>query len=194
MTNFSLRILLFIAGFSLSASTHAASVAFDVNAQDVTLGSEFSLVVMGSDFPAISGGGLTLLFDPAVLQITSVTINTSVFEFYIGDGPEKGVLNNSLGSLTNTAFNSIVGATGNFSIMTIKFTAIGSGTTMLSLSESSIWVFSDTRGNAIGDQLVFGETHINVSPVPVSAAFWLLSGGLLILASLFRLNAQSDSV
>jgi hypothetical protein len=180
-----LALMLFM-GLVLSGQSQAATVSFNTSAQDVALGSSFTLDVLGTDFPAIVGGGLNLSFDASVLQISSVSINTAVFDFYLGNGTEEGVLNNVLGTLTDTSFNTFVGASGDFTIMSIGFTAVGSGSSLLQLSESSIWVFSDIMGNAIGNQILYADTTINVTAVPVPAAAWLFGSGLLVLARIMR--------
>ncbi|MBI3188969.1 MAG: hypothetical protein HYZ31_14025 [Gammaproteobacteria bacterium] len=180
-----LALMLFIA-LVLSGQSQAATVSFNTSAQDVALGSSFTLDVLGTDFPAIVGGGLNLSFDASVLQISSVSINTAVFEFYPGNGTEEGVLNNVLGTLTDTSFNTFAGARGDFTIMSIGFTAVGSGSSLLQLSESSIWVFSDIMGNAIGNQILYADTTINVTAVPLPAAAWLFGSGLLVLARIMR--------
>ena len=186
MINKFIRAVLLVAGVAVSGNSLAATVSFNTSAQTVALGSSFSLSVQGTAFPTIVGGGLDLSFNPSVLQISSVTINTSVFEFYMGGGMEEGVLNNALGTLTDTAFNTFAGATGDFTIMTIGFTAVGAGISSLNLSESSIWVFSNAVGNPIGNQIVFSDSLITVSAVPVPAAVWLFGSGLLGLASVLR--------
>ena len=170
----------------LSGQSQAATVSFNTSAQNVVTGSSFTLDVLGTDFPAIVGGGLNLSFDASVLQVSSVSINTAVFEFYLGNGTEEGVLNNVLGTLTDTSFNSFVGASGNFTIMSIGFTAVGSGSSLLQLSESSLWVFSDVTGNAIGNQIDYSDALINVTAVPLPAAVWLFGSGLLVLARVLR--------
>jgi len=162
----------------------AATVAFDQANVSVGVGDSFSLVIQGSGFPTITGGGLDLSFDPAVLQIDSVTINTAVFDLYLGDGTEEGVLDNAAGTLSDTAFNSWSYASGDFDIMTIAFTAIGAGTSLLTLSESALYVFSDDNGNLIGDQISYPTTTVTVVPLP--AAVWLFAGGLAGLLGVAR--------
>ena len=179
-------VCMLLLALCVSGYSQAATISFNAGTQDVAIGSHFTLNVLGTEFPAIVGGGLNLSFDASVLQISSVSINTSVFDFYTGTGTEEGVLNNVLGTLTDTSFNTFAGATGDFTIMTIGFTAVGTGTSLLSLSESSIWVFSDDMGKAIGSQIAFLPSSINVSAVPVPAAAWLFGSGLLVLARVLR--------
>lgn len=182
---------LFIGFISLSftVSAHAAIISFNNNSLTVNPGDSFSLTIQGTGFPAIVGGGLNLDFDASVLQIDQVTTNQSVFEFYLGNGIEEGHLNNAAGKLDDTAFNTFIGATGDFDIMTIDFTAIGSGLSQLQLSESSVWVFSDVYGNKVGDSLSYISAEVSVSAVPVPAAFWLFGSGLLFITTLVKRKA-----
>ena len=166
---------------------NAASIGFNNSTSSVNQGDSFSLTVQGNGFDNIVGGGLNLAFNSSVLQINSVTINQSVFEFYIGDGTEEGSLDNNFGQLLNTSFNSFAGASGAFDIMDINFTAIGTGSSDLILSESLLWVFADDLGNYYGNQITFDPATVNVvSAVPVPAAFWLFGSGLIGLASVAK--------
>lgn len=164
------------------SAAQAAVVSFNNNALSVNESDTFSLTIMGSAFPEIVGGGLNLDFDPAVVQIDSVAINTTVFDFYTAEGS----LDNLVGTLTDTSFNTFAGVSGSFDIMTIGFTAVGAGVSTLMLSESSIAVFSDSSGNTIGDQISYETATITVSAVPVPAAIWLFASGLIGLARVVR--------
>lgn len=189
MSSFNISCKALLTGFisiGFMASSHAATISFSSNALSVNSGDGFSLTVQGSGFPAIVGGGLNIDFDASVLQIDQVITNTSVFEFYLGNGTEEGRLDNGAGHLTDTAFNTFLGVTGDFDIMTINFTAIGSGSSQLLLSESSIWLFSNVFGQRVGNSISYETAQIDVTAVPVPAAIWLFGSGLLALTSLVR--------
>ena len=175
-----------VAALVLSIGVNAAAVGFNSSISTFNLGDTFSLTVQGSDFDLIAGGGLDLSFDASILQINTVTINQSVFEFYIGDGIEEGILDNSFGQLLNTSFNTFFGAAGNFDIMDTSFIAVGVGSSNLVLSESVFWIFADDFGGYYGDQIVFDPAVVNVSAVPVPAAIWLFGTGLLGLVAVAR--------
>jgi hypothetical protein len=181
MINKLLLALVVSAFFVVGGKVSAATVGFNTSLATVNPGDSFSLTVQGSGFDTIVGGGLNLSFNSSVLQINSVTINQSVFEFYIGHGTEEGILDNSFGQLLNTSFNSFFGAAGNFDIMDISFTAVGVGLSNLALSESGLWVFADEFGGYYGDQVTFDPASVNVvlTTVPVPAAVWLFGSGLI---------------
>ena len=187
MINKYLQVLLVTSAFILSAGQSlAATIGFNNSSTSVNLGDAFSLTIQGSGFDPIVGGGLNMTFNSSVLQVNSVTIDQSVFEFYIGGGTEEGLLDNTTGNLFNTSFNSFFGASGDFDIMTIGFTAVGAGSSSLNLSESALWTFADIFGSPYGDQVVFESAMVNVSAVPVPAAVWLFGSGLIGLAGLAR--------
>jgi len=190
MTNKIIQITLLLLA---AGQVNAASVGFNNNANSVNQGDTFSLTVQGSGFDTIVGGGLNLSFDASVLQVNSVTINQSVFEFYLGGGTEEGILDNSFGQLLNTSFNTFFGAAGDFDIMDISFTAVGSGLSALTLSESALWVFADDLGGYYGDQVTFDPASVqvaSVSAVPVPAAVWLFGSGLIGLAGVAKRRAK----
>lgn len=159
-------------------SVHSASIGFNSSLVNVNQSDSFSLIVQGSDFSPFVGGGLNMSFDASVLNISSVTINTTVFDFAV----DAGIVDNNFGRLLNTSFNSFAGASGDFDIMTINFTAVGAGSSELILSESLLWVFADTSGNLIGDQISYASAMVNVQPVPVPAALWLFGSGMITLS------------
>lgn len=185
------KILQVVSLLFVAVSAQAATVSFNNSLTTVNQGDNFSLTIQGSDFATIAGGGLNLSFNASVLQINSVTINQTVFEFYLG-GVEEGMLDNLFGQLLNTSFNSFFGASGNFDIMDIGFTAVGAGSSSLALSESLLWSFADEFGGYYGDQIAFSAASVNVvSAVPVPAAAWLFGSGLIGLAGIARRRSNN---
>ena len=168
-------------------SVQAATISFNNSLLDVNQGDLFSLTVQGSGFPDISGGGLNFNFDPSFLQINSVTINTTVFEFEATAAgmPNTGALDNSMGTLINTHFDTFIGAMGSFDVMTIGFEAIGHGQSSLLISGSSWFPFADEFGSVVGG-VIYESATINVSAVPLPAAAWLFGVGLLALVGFGR--------
>ena len=106
------------------ASSQAATVYLDPIAQSASIGSSVAVSLAGEDFSqTIDGGGINLSFNPAVLQITNVTVNTTTWEF----STTPGTINNTTGDLTNLTFSSLFGRSGNFPIAQIDFLATGFG-------------------------------------------------------------------
>lgn len=170
--------------FMTMTLSQAATVSFNNSVSDINQGSVFFLTVQGVGFPDISGGGLNFSFDSSVLQISSVTINESVFDFV----PSTGELDNLAGSLINTSFNTFAGTNSSFDILTIEFEAIGLGSSSLLMSESSMFPFADAIGNTIGSTITYEAATVNVSAVPLPATLWLFSSGLIALIGFVRNN------
>ena len=162
------------------ANTQAATISFNNSLQDVNQGDLFSLTVQGSEFPDLSGGGIDFSFDPSVVQINSIAINTSVFTFESG----AGTLDNSIGTLIDTYFNTFTGTGSSFDVMTIGLEAIGLGETSLMMFESSMFPFADEFGGVV--DVTYESAVINVSAVPLPAAAWLFGSGLLALVGFIR--------
>ena len=171
----SLYSVYFVILLASVTSVQAATVSLNNSFLDVNQGDVFSLTVQGSGFPDISGGGINFSFNSSVVQINSVTINTSVFTFASG----TGTLDNSMGTLIDTYFNTFAGTGSSFDIMTIDFEAIGVGSSSLLMSGSSMFPFADEFGGVV--DVTYESATINVSAVPLPAAVWLFGIGLLAL-------------
>lgn len=178
------KILSIVVLFFLSVSVApAATVYFSPASFSATTGQGFSLDILG-DFTsgeAIEGGGLNLVFDRLVVNVTNVAVNTTLFDFF----SDPGTINNSTGAVTGIVFNTFAGASGTFRIATIDFTAMGLGSTALILTESSLNPFSSAV--AMGSLTVgFQSGSVSVTAVPVPAAAWLLASGLGVFGGFLR--------
>ena len=150
--------------------TEAATVRFEPSSRMVDLGSEFSMAIVGEDFTSITeAGGLNLSFDPAVLQVNSVVLDSATWEFLTNIGP----INNTAGTVDDMVFTSFGGQSGNFNIGTIFFTALSLGTSNLGLTVSPQNPF--TSSDVL---LPVTLTDGQVSVVPEPDPLWLLLFGL----------------
>jgi len=159
----------------------AITIQFDQPGKSVGIGDPFSLTVLGFDFPSTIGGGIDLSFDPSVVNIAAVTMNTALFEF-----SDPGTVDNTAGTLTDAYFNSLAAPSGDLEFMTIDFIATGAGTTQLVLAEGALAVFSDDNANQFGDQIDFVSSTVTVTAVPLPAAAWLMMSGIGVLGALAR--------
>jgi len=166
-------------------SAQAITVQFDQPATTLQTGAPFSLTVLGFDFPATIGGGIDLSFDPAIINISAVTMNTAVFPF-----SDAGTIDNVAGTLTDAYFNSLAAPSGTLEFMTIDFIAMGAGSTQLSLSEGLLAVFADVDANQFGSQIQFIPASVTVTAVPVPAATWLMLSGLGLISAVARKGRQ----
>lgn len=150
--------------------TEAATVRFEPSSRMVDLGSEFSMAIVGEDFTSITdAGGLNLSFDPAVLKVNSVVLDSATWEALT----DTGSINNTAGTVDDMIFTSFGGQSGNFDIGTIFFTALSLGTSNLGLTASPVSPFA-SGGVLLPVTLTAGQ----VSVVPEPDPLWLLLFGL----------------
>ena len=121
---------------------YAALSKSEVN---ISEGESFTLDVTVNDFVVSEGGGVTLFFDPASVQVTKVNVDKSVWDFVSKDG----TINNAGGTVSDILFSSYQGVSGNARIATIEFIAIKSGTTELTLKEATANPFASNGKNMV---------------------------------------------
>ncbi len=173
--------VVFVTLILASTPLSAATVSWSAPTTNVNVNDVFSLNIIGSGFTTnVDGGGVNFLYDASVLNVMSVSIDESVWDFL----PDTGTINNVVGSvddiMVNAFFNVI---TGDFNVASVTFQAVGTGTTGLLLSESFFnpW--------AVGGSLInpgYIDASVTVSAVPVPAAVWLFGSGLIGLIGLAK--------
>lgn len=174
-----------MAVFSLlfSGYTSAATVSWDSTTTNVNVDDVFTINVVGTGFLSnVDGGGVNISFDKNVLNILSVSINESVWDFG-GFGISTGVIDNLAGTIDGIMVNTFANVAGDFTIATIQVQAIASGNSLLSLAEygANPWA---SGGSAINPDFVNG--NVVVSSVPLPAAVWLFGSGLIGLAGISK--------
>ncbi len=195
---------LFLSLASMS-SWGQATVGFDLSGgSTVTTGETVTLNLVGNNWTdALGGGGVNLSFNSSVLDLESVTINTSVFDLPQGACDMTSGVCTTTGSgpglVTNIGFSTFLNPspTGTFDIASFQFLvegAVGSSSN-LSLSAGCCGLgFTDPAGNALtaGVDFSFLSQSVSVSPaivtpVPeidptsVMSALTLLLGSLAVL-------------
>ncbi len=108
-------------------------VALSKSEVNVNEGDVFTLDVIVNDFVISEGGGVTVFFDPTSVQATTVTVDTSIWDFVTKDGK----INNAGGTVSDILFSSYQGVSGNARVATIEFKSIKKGTTELTLKEAT---------------------------------------------------------
>lgn len=162
-----------------SSATITWSSISSVNENDI-----FSLDVIGLGFVSnVDGGGVDLSFNPATLNVLSVTIDEGVWD--LGVGISTGTIDNVAGTVNGISVNAWSNVTGDFTVATIEFQVVGNigASSNLTLAEYALNPWA-SGGSAINPTFVDG--NINVSAVPVPAAGWLFASGILALTSLTR--------
>lgn len=166
------RTLLASAPLLVCLAAQAQTVSIKPSMSNVNLGDTFSVDVAATGFPdKIFGGGYNLAFDPAIVKLDAISIPAS-WEF----ATSTGTLDPAAGTVTDVFFNTFVAPVkGDFLTATLKFTAVGSGLSAISLSESGAFPFGNEFGNAVAVTYVGGSVNVAAVPEPASLAL-LLAG------------------
>jgi len=147
------------------------------------VGSVFSVDIIGTDFISnVDGGGVNLSFDQSMLNVLSVSIDESIWNFG-STGISTGTIDNAAGTVDGIMVNTFADVAGDFVIATIEFEAIGLGSSFLSLTELGInpWASAGSLINPTYESL-----QVDVSAIPVPAAVWLFGSGLIGLLGIAR--------
>lgn len=166
----------------LNLNVNAATLSISPNASTVQAGASIAFTVFADDIlegTPLDGGGLSVLFDSTLLEITSVALAAP----WLSLSPP--VINNTQGKITDIAFGIFtIGFSGN-GIALLNFTA-----KTLALGNSDIIVNVDPNNPFVSgiDELVLNPntTSASVSAVPVPAAGVFFLTGLLGLSRCFR--------
>ena len=179
-----IKIFLFLS-FLLFGQVHAATISFDPPFSSATLGEVFSLNIIGTGFSnSPDGGGIDLSFDKDVLNILSVSIDESVWDFG-GFGIRTGTIDNTQGVLQGIMVNTFSNVGTSFTVATIKFQAVGLGVSDILLNEFNLNPWA-SGGSAINPVYVSSSVTVEGTVVPVPAAVWLFSSGLIGLIGIAR--------
>jgi len=155
------------------SGAQAAMVQFSPVPAIVTLGSTFTLEILATDFPEILGGGLAITVgNSSVLQINSASYNSPFWDDAFSN---NAAIDPVTGRVSGLGFGKFALASGTFTIGSVSFTALASGTSNLSLIEDTFNSgFTFSSDNA---PITFSSGAITVmaAPVPLPAAFWLFA-------------------
>ncbi len=188
-----LGALLLVASMGSSAAQALPFVNIRIisNHADAFVGDDLLLSIFGdySGPATLLSGGLTLVFDPAVVSIASVTVPLgSISDIAKSDG----TIDNFAGNVSEVGFASFGGVSGQFLIATVDLRVLGVGTThfLLSDADSAVfpWVNSDFDAGLFGGTVVpqFSGTSINVSAVPLPLPVAMMGSALLGLMGIER--------
>ena len=178
LTNSLVTLVLVIGG---AAAAQAATVSFNPETSTAGVGSTVSLNLVGTDFNSgsLDGGGINFTFDASVVEVTSVTVDTSIWEFF----SSNGTIDNVAGTVNDIQFNSFQSRTGDLLFATVDFLVIGTGFSPLGLSEFLGNPFA--TGGQVYPGVVFSQ-DASISNVPVPGAVWLFGSALGLVGWLRR--------
>ncbi len=151
-----ISILIGCALFIFSTLVSAdAGVSFSEKKVKSRVGEQFSLDVLMTDFPTTEGGGVVLSFNPKVVQVTSVSVDGTVWGFV----NRNGEIDNDNGGVSGILFSDYRGVAGNAKIATIQFESIHKGKSRIRLEESADNPFASDGANIA---VKFKSTKIRV--------------------------------
>ena len=151
-----------------SATISLSDRNYSANINDI-----FTLDIIGQDFTSnVDGGGVNIIFDPAIINVLSVSIDNDFWDFM----NMEGTINNTLGTVNGIMVNALSSTTDNFTVASIEFQAITGGTTNILLNDFSFNPWS-SGGETISTSYVTGQ--VTVSNVPIPATAWLFGSALI---------------
>jgi hypothetical protein len=167
------------------ACAQAQTVSVLAPLTTANIGDSFTLSVQASGFPEyIYGGGYNLAFDPSVLRLDAINI-PAAWEFT----RSTGSLSAAAGTVSDIYFNTFAAPVkGDFLTATLNFTAVGGGSSQVSLSAAADFPFGDANANAVN--VAFNAATVNVAAVPEPGSFSLVISGLAAVAGLMRRRRQ----
>ncbi len=173
--------LVFVTLILISNQVSAATVIWGSATTNVSVNDVFSLDVIGLGFnDIVDGGGVSFSYDASVLNVLSVSIDESVWDFGF---VSTGTIDNVAGVVDGIMVNAWSPVTGDFSVASVTFQAVGNGVSGLLLSEDLFNPWA-SAGSLINPGYV--DAVVTVSAVPVPAAVWLFASGIIGLLGLVK--------
>lgn len=171
------KVLLSLMFLIMIPVANAGIVSVENADKTITLNDVISIKVIGTEFEnPLEGFGLNLKFEESVLELLSVTVDSSIWEFNQQNG-EWGA-----GEVKKIGGASFRGVENIMQFATLEFKAIGLGISDLILSDANnrsvVWT-DITEGDI---PLEFKNTQIQVIPLP--AAIWFMFSGVASLIAL----------
>lgn len=185
------KIILALVLTLFCGSSIAATITWSSPVTNVGVNDTFTINVIGTGFTSnVDGGGVNISFDQNILNVLSVSINETVWDFG-GFGISTGTIDNAAGKVDGIMVNTFANVIGDFTVASIEVQAISVGNSLLSLATYGLNPWASNGGLINPD---FNDATVNVSAVtavPVPMAFWLFGSGLIGLVAVARRKASS---
>ena len=183
----------FVTLFSLASPVLADTISLQPSLLNTTVGSPFTLSVNITDGTDLYAFQFDLTFDPTILSATSVT--NGLFLSTLSDGSFiPGTIDNVGGLISSTADSEtglVSGVTGSGTLAIFQFTAIGSGTSAITVPVSSV-ILLDSNLNDIAFTTSGGGVNVSaVTSAPEPTPGLLVLSGVMVLL-LFRSMARRN--
>ena len=127
-----------------TAALAEPTVGFSASRIKAGVGETITIQIVMSDFPTTEGGGLTLRFNPSVVRVVDVEIDSATWNFVTRDG----VIDNDKGRVKDLLFSSFSGVAGDAVVATVTLETLGRGRSRLKLVESGLNPFG-SGGNSL---------------------------------------------
>jgi hypothetical protein len=171
MENAMKYFLISIAILLMPGFVTAASIQTNVQST-VSIGEAFTVDIVGTDFPLTQGGGFNLTYDPNIITATNVSIDDNLAWNFVNS---TGTIDSQNGALLDVIVSAFPGRSGDFTVASIEFVAVGIGSSNLGISESALNPWA-SDGTLISPSLL-SESSVQVVPLP--ATFFLFGSGLI---------------
>jgi len=182
-----IAIVFYLSLLPLRAEAIMPTVTFEPVSQEAVLGDSFYLDVVVKDVEDLYGFQFQLSFDPEIVEAISLVegdfLSTGGSTFF-----KAGEIDNTAGTIDWTyglLLDGVPGVSGSGSLTTLNFNAIGSGTTLLTLSNVKL-VDSSSQ------EITCGVEDGSITVIPEPANILLFSLGLIGLFVLGSKRIQKE--